>query len=213
MSAQNHERPTPASVNAVDVTSRERQDAKRLASKSTETNNKRYIPRNDLESMAFGFDEDRRPAGASSGTRDLTASTEMVTKMGASVVRSSLRIAMALAIIPLSAANTSAVGAEWNTFTIADTGLSVDVPVSIFTEDAGSTDGMKGRTFFTQDHRADLTIKSMPNSENDLPAAFLAKMQPPTRIQTKGLLPISSPSLAFEMVGRGIIAATKQEVT
>jgi hypothetical protein len=86
-------------------------------------------------------------------------------------------------------ASTSAEGAEWRRLAIADTGLSVDVPVSIFTEDAGPTDGARGQAFFTQDHRADLTIKAMPNPENESPASFLEKMQPPARIQYKRVTP------------------------
>ena len=81
---------------------------------------------------------------------------------------------------------TSALGSpEWRKFAVPSTGLSVDLPVSIFTEDGGPPEGTEGRTFFTRDHRADLTVKSVPNPENDSPAAFLAKMQPPSDIQYK----------------------------
>src|SRR5437868_13210010 len=83
----------------------------------------------------------------------------------------------------LSAASTSAANIEWRKYRIPTTGLSVDIPTTIFTEDAGPPEGTAGRVFFTGDRRADLTIKSVPNSENDTPAAFLAKMQPPAGVQ------------------------------
>jgi hypothetical protein len=104
------------------------------------------------------------------------------------MLRSHLKAALTVAIIysyVLTAGSTSARGAEWRTFTIPDTELSVDVPVSIFTKDAGATDGGNGRRFFTRDDRADLTIESVPNPKNDTPAVFLEKMQPPARIQYK----------------------------
>ena len=56
------------------------------------------------------------------------------------------------------------------------------MPVSIFTSDAGPPEGGTGRRFFTEDRRADLTVQSVPNPENDSPAAFLAKMRPPAGI-------------------------------
>jgi hypothetical protein len=108
--------------------------------------------------------------------------------MKVSMIRSHFKAALTLAIIlsyAMPAGSTSARGAEWRKFTIPDTELSVDVPVSIFTKDAGATDEGSGRKFFTRDHRADLTIKSVPNPENDTPAVFLEKMQPPARIQYK----------------------------
>ncbi len=91
-----------------------------------------------------------------------------------------------LAIILLSAipaASNSAASAEWRRYTIPETGLRVDVPVSIFSVDAGPPEGAAGRSYFTADRRADLTIKSIPNAENDTPASFLEKMRPPASIQ------------------------------
>jgi hypothetical protein len=82
------------------------------------------------------------------------------------------------AVIPATAA-------EWRKYNLSESGLSVDVPVTVFTEDAGPPEGQAGRIFYTADRRADLTIKSIPNAENDSPASFLAKMQPPTRVQYK----------------------------
>lgn len=71
---------------------------------------------------------------------------------------------------------------EWRRYTIASTGTSVDMPVSIFTSDAGAPDGGTGRKFFTEDRRADMTVQSVANPSNDSPATFLAKMRPPAGI-------------------------------
>jgi hypothetical protein len=78
---------------------------------------------------------------------------------------------------------------QWQRFVIPSTGAKVDIPVSIFTEDAGAPEGGTGRRFFTSDHRADLTVQSFPNPENDTPATFLAKQRPPTDIQYKRVTP------------------------
>ena len=63
----------------------------------------------------------------------------------------------------------AAAGVEWQSVVIANTGLRVDVPVSIFTEEGPAPEGAQGRTLFTSDRRADLTIKSVPNPSNDSP--------------------------------------------
>ena len=73
---------------------------------------------------------------------------------------------------------------RWTTFAIPATGTSVDFPASIFTEEAGRPDG-HGQRFRTSDGRADLTIQAAPNVSNDSPAVFLAKKNPPSRIQYK----------------------------
>ena len=78
---------------------------------------------------------------------------------------------------------------EWRRYLIPSTGANVDIPVSIFTEDAGSPEGGIGRRFFTQDRRADLTIQSVPNPGNDSPAEFLQKRRPPVGIQYKRVTP------------------------
>ncbi|MBR0875329.1 hypothetical protein JQ633_33580 [Bradyrhizobium tropiciagri] len=88
--------------------------------------------------------------------------------------------ALALGMIPaIAVAGT----AEWRRYVIPSTGASVDIPVSIFTEDAGILGDGAGRRFVTNDHRADLTVTSVPNVANDSPAAFLSKMHPPANIQ------------------------------
>ena len=56
----------------------------------------------------------------------------------------------------------------WQKYMIPSTGANVDIPVSIFTEDPGPAEGGIGRGFFTRDRRADLTLQSVPNPENDL---------------------------------------------
>jgi hypothetical protein len=68
---------------------------------------------------------------------------------------------------------------EWRRYVIPSTGTSVEMPVSIFTSDAGPPENGTGRRFFTEDRRADLTVQSIPNPANDSPAAFLARMRPP----------------------------------
>jgi hypothetical protein len=69
----------------------------------------------------------------------------------------------------------SADTAEWRRYVIPGTAANVDIPVSIFTEDAGPPESGSGRRFYTRDRRADLTLQSVPNPENDSPAEFLQK--------------------------------------
>jgi len=91
-----------------------------------------------------------------------------------------------MSLVPMAALSEST---EWQRYVIPDTGAKVDIPVSIFTEDAGPPEGASGRRFFTRDHRADLTLQSVPNPENDSPATFLAKRRPPAGIQYKRITP------------------------
>jgi hypothetical protein len=89
------------------------------------------------------------------------------------------------------AASTSVVSAQpvrWMTYTIPQTGTSVEFPSSIFTEEAGRPDGY-GQQFQTADGRAVLTIQATPNVSKDSPAAFLAKKHPPPHIQYKRVTP------------------------
>ena len=78
---------------------------------------------------------------------------------------------------------------EWRRYVIPSTGANADIPASIFTEDAGSLDGGTGRRFFTKDRRADLTLQSVPNPDNDSPAEFLRKRRPPAGIHYKRVTP------------------------
>ncbi|GGI34451.1 hypothetical protein [Bradyrhizobium guangdongense] len=95
--------------------------------------------------------------------------------------------AMAFACAALASA-VSAQPVRWTTYSIPQTGTSVDFPSSIFTEEAGQPDGY-GQRFRTADGRADITIQSAPNIANDSPAAFLAKKHQPPRIQYKRVTP------------------------
>jgi hypothetical protein len=93
---------------------------------------------------------------------------------------------LVLALLPAAAV---AGTIEWRRYVIPSTGASVDIPVTIFSEDAGAPEGDIGRRFFTKDHRADLTVQSVPNPSNDSPATFLAKRRPPPGIQYKRVTP------------------------
>jgi hypothetical protein len=77
-----------------------------------------------------------------------------------------------------------AVAVAWKTYTIPETGTSVDLPASVFTEKAGRADGY-GQRFKSNDGQASLTIQAAPNTSKDSPAAFLAKRKPPAHIQYK----------------------------
>ena len=94
--------------------------------------------------------------------------------------------ALIISLVPMAAFADST---AWQKYVIPSTGAKVDIPVSIFTEDAGPPEGATGRRFFTSDHRADLTLQSVPNPENDSPATFLAKKRPPAGIQYKRVTP------------------------
>jgi len=73
---------------------------------------------------------------------------------------------------------------RWQTYSIAETGTSVDLPTSIFTEKAERPAGY-GIRLKTADGRAELTVLAGPNSDNEMPARFLAKRHPPAHIQYK----------------------------
>ncbi|MEH2500815.1 hypothetical protein V1294_007294 [Bradyrhizobium sp. AZCC 1678] len=92
------------------------------------------------------------------------------------------RLSAALALLIFLPPLAFAGDAEWRRYEIPSTGTSVDMPVSIFTRDAGQPEGGTGRRFFTNDNRADLTVQSVPNPDNDSPATFLAKKRPPAGI-------------------------------
>jgi hypothetical protein len=92
-------------------------------------------------------------------------------------------LALAVSIAPVSAQ-----AVQWEKYGIPETGTSVEVPSSVFTEVAGKPDGY-GRNFRTSDARADLTVQSMPNSASDSPANYRAKKDPPSRIVYKRITP------------------------
>ena len=93
-----------------------------------------------------------------------------------------------LLALAVSTSIASAEPVSWKTYSISETGTSVDLPVSIFTESAGRPDGY-GRRFVTSDGRANLTVQSVPNTDEDTPAMFLAKKHPPHDIQYKRVAP------------------------
>ncbi|CAN7501932.1 hypothetical protein LJR220_004541 [Bradyrhizobium sp. LjRoot220] len=96
---------------------------------------------------------------------------------------------LAVLVISLAPATVVAASAEWQRYVIPSTGTNVEIPVTIFTGDAELPDGGTGRRFFTDDRRADLTVQSVANPENDSPAIFLAKKNPPPGIIYKRVTP------------------------
>ena len=78
---------------------------------------------------------------------------------------------------------------DWERYEIAKNGASVEIPVSLFSENAGLLERELGKRFFTSDHRANLTVRAIPNPDNDTPAAFLAKQRPPPGIVYKRVTP------------------------
>lgn len=99
-------------------------------------------------------------------------------------------LSAALAIVGIFAPALAFAGdTEWRRYVIPSIGTSVDMPISIFTSDAGAPEGGTGRRFFTEDRRADLTVQSVPNPGNDSPATFLDKKRPPAGIIYKRITP------------------------
>jgi hypothetical protein len=90
--------------------------------------------------------------------------------------------AIALMLVPVAG---TAGNADWQKYVVPKTGAAVEIPVSLFSKDAELPDGGLGRRFYTDDHRADMTVQSLPNSANDSPAAFLDKQHPPSGIVYK----------------------------
>lgn len=93
-----------------------------------------------------------------------------------------LSVVFALATGPAPAAPI-----EWRRFEVPQTGASVDIPVSIFSEAAALPNGGVGRVFRTPDRRADLTVQSIRS--DDSPAVFLARRNPPPGIEYKRVTP------------------------
>jgi hypothetical protein len=78
---------------------------------------------------------------------------------------------------------------EWQRYVIPETGTSVDIPTTVFSNDAGRPETGYGRRFLSSDRRANLTVQSVPNEAGDSPAAFLAKKKPPAGIEYKRVTP------------------------
>jgi len=78
---------------------------------------------------------------------------------------------------------------NWERYVVAETGTSVDIPTSVFTEDAGKPKGAYGKQFLTSDGRANLTVESLDNENGVSPATFLARKNPPKHIVYKRVTP------------------------
>lgn len=91
-------------------------------------------------------------------------------------------IALSLTLSPTLAA---AQPVDWIRYQVPETGAAVDIPTTIFTEQAGKPDAGYGERFLTSDRRADLTVQSVANDAGFSPAAFLARKNPPPDIVYK----------------------------
>ena len=112
-------------------------------------------------------------------------SDQLLTISGSPMKQNLTSFLLALAV---STSFAAAQPLRWTKYSISETGTSVDLPTSIFTENAGRPDGY-GRRFVTSDGRASLTVQSVRNAEGDTPATFLAKKHPPRNIQYKRIAP------------------------
>ncbi|EJN16233.1 hypothetical protein PMI42_00203 [Bradyrhizobium sp. YR681] len=94
----------------------------------------------------------------------------------------------AAVVLALWAALSTAWADNWTTYRIPESGTSVDIPASLFTELAGKPDGY-GQQFRTSDGRADLTVQAVANQQGLSPAEFLARKDPPPGIVYKRITP------------------------
>lgn len=90
-----------------------------------------------------------------------------------------LASAVFLAVWPAYAAPQQA---DWRRYVIPETGANVDLPTGIFSNNVGKSETGHGTRFLTADGRANLTVRSLRNENNDPPSAFLARMRPPRDI-------------------------------
>lgn len=95
-------------------------------------------------------------------------------------------IAVGFLLAPIAAA---AQPISWVRYGVPQTGAVVDIPASIFTEDAGKPESGYGARFQTSDQSADLTVQSIPNDAGYSPSVFLARKNPPTDIVYKRVTP------------------------
>ena len=95
----------------------------------------------------------------------------------------------AVIVLTASPSIAAAESSAWQKFVIPETGATVDIPVAIFSTDAGRTENGYGRRFYSGDRRADLTVQSIANAANDSPATFLARQRPPSGIVYKRITP------------------------
>jgi hypothetical protein len=73
----------------------------------------------------------------------------------------------------------------WVRFEIPESGAWIDIPTSVFSEEAGKPKIGHGARFTTPDRRADLTVQSIVNTEGSSPAEYLASKNPPRQIAYK----------------------------
>ena len=95
-------------------------------------------------------------------------------------------IALGLALSPMVAA---AEPISWSRYQVPESGAAVDIPMSIFSEQAGKPEAGYGGRFLTPDRRADLTVQSVPNDAGFSPAVFLATKNPPRDIVYQRVTP------------------------
>ena len=98
------------------------------------------------------------------------------------------RTNFALIALAVSMVSESACAETWTNYRIPETGSSVDIPSSIFTEDIGNPEGY-GQRLRSSDGHADLTVQSIPIERGVSPAAFLASKNPPPDIIYKRVTP------------------------
>jgi len=91
-------------------------------------------------------------------------------------------VALGLALSPAVAA---AQPVNWVRYEIPESGAVVDLPTSIFSEEAGKPEAGYGGRFLTSDRRANLTVQSVANDAGYSPAVFLARKNPPPDIVYK----------------------------
>lgn len=78
---------------------------------------------------------------------------------------------------------------DWQRYVIPQSGAAIDLPMSVFTEDAGGLEPRLGQRRATADGRANLTVQAIPNPGNLSPAAFLNKQRPPAGIIYRKVTP------------------------
>ena len=96
-----------------------------------------------------------------------------------------VRYSLAALLFPLSPLAAGAEPVSWQRYVVPETGASVDIPASVFAEQAGKPETGYGRRFLTSHRRANLTVQSVPNDAGESPARFLAGKNPPSGIGYK----------------------------